>query len=321
MSTPFQNRVFGCAIVKAVNANYNADFTHAPRTLPDGTAYATDKAFKYLIKNHIREQHPAEKVLYTKTFNKNLQPRTLDEAYNELYNKDEQDKLNERDAKKNKIYALEKLLGCIDVRLFGATFAVKKTNISIHGPVQISHGLNRFPESMAYSEQIQSPFRNSSEKSADSDQSTLGTQMKLAEGHFVHHFSINPQNLAELSERIEGRGNLTEADIEKLKAGMCGGATYYDSSAKSGVDNELLLWVQLKPDSRLVLPSFVELVSVTRDGSGVHIDLSRVSALLEQPHVEKAVEKVELYCEQSLVTLQGKPANAEVHSLTAMASA
>ena len=38
----FKNRVFGCVIVKAVNANYNADFTHQPRTLPDGTVYATD---------------------------------------------------------------------------------------------------------------------------------------------------------------------------------------------------------------------------------------------------------------------------------------
>jgi len=51
----FKNRIFGCAVVRAINANYNADFSHQPRTLPDGTVYATDKAFKYLIKNYLKD--------------------------------------------------------------------------------------------------------------------------------------------------------------------------------------------------------------------------------------------------------------------------
>ena len=50
--TQFKNRVFGAAIVKAVNSNYNADFSGQPRTLPDGTVYATDKAFKYTVRNY-----------------------------------------------------------------------------------------------------------------------------------------------------------------------------------------------------------------------------------------------------------------------------
>ena len=33
----FKNRVFGCVIVKSINSNYNSDFSHQPRTLPDGT--------------------------------------------------------------------------------------------------------------------------------------------------------------------------------------------------------------------------------------------------------------------------------------------
>ena len=51
----FKNRVFGCAVVKAVNANYNADFSGQPRTLPSGTVYATDKAFKYTVKNYLKD--------------------------------------------------------------------------------------------------------------------------------------------------------------------------------------------------------------------------------------------------------------------------
>ena len=62
----FKNRVFGVAIVKAINANYNADFTHQPRTLPDGTVYATDKAFKYSIRNYLNDKYADEKIFFFK---------------------------------------------------------------------------------------------------------------------------------------------------------------------------------------------------------------------------------------------------------------
>lgn len=52
--TEFKNRVFGCAVVKAINSNYNADFSGQPRTLPSGVVYATDKALKYTVKNYIK---------------------------------------------------------------------------------------------------------------------------------------------------------------------------------------------------------------------------------------------------------------------------
>ena len=46
MNNLFKNRVFGCAIIKSVNSIYNADFSQQPRTLPDATVNATDKALK-----------------------------------------------------------------------------------------------------------------------------------------------------------------------------------------------------------------------------------------------------------------------------------
>ena len=55
--TEFKNKVFGCVVVKAINSNYNADFSGQPRTLPNGKVYATDKALKYLIKNYLREMN------------------------------------------------------------------------------------------------------------------------------------------------------------------------------------------------------------------------------------------------------------------------
>lgn len=66
MSQSFKNRVFGCVIIKANNANYNADFTGQPRTLPDGTVYATDKALKYTVRNYFTKNFDDEKYFILK---------------------------------------------------------------------------------------------------------------------------------------------------------------------------------------------------------------------------------------------------------------
>ncbi len=56
--TEFNKRVFGCVLVKSINSNYNADFSHQPRTLPNGVVYATDKALKFAIKKSFEERIP-----------------------------------------------------------------------------------------------------------------------------------------------------------------------------------------------------------------------------------------------------------------------
>ena len=68
----FENRVFGCVVVKAINSNYNADFSGQPRTLPNGVVYATDKALKYTIRNYVRTINPTLNIFYFKTLNENL---------------------------------------------------------------------------------------------------------------------------------------------------------------------------------------------------------------------------------------------------------
>lgn len=306
MANAFTQRAFGCAVIKSVNSNYNADFTHQPRTLPDGTVYATDKALKYTVRNYFKSVFPEEKVFYFRSLSDDLQPRTLDENYESHFGAFSAGK----DTELRKI-VLKNLLDCLDVRLFGGTFA-GKTNLSLHGPVQISHGVNRFVEGVIYSEQIMSPFRNPGEKQQDSTMTTLGTQSKLREGHYVHHFSVNPQNLEGLVQLSEGQP-LTEDDIQKLKEGLSRGATLYDSAAKAGTENELLVWVQLKPGSMLVLPSFVEKVSVGEDRA---IDLSAITEILERPSVKEHIDKIEIYKDPA-TSISGSPANVqyfEIHS-------
>lgn len=82
MSDTFRNRVFGCVVIKSVNSNYNADFSHQPRTLPDGTVYATDKALKYTVRNYINKNWPEEKVFYFKSLNEDDIREKLEDEYN-----------------------------------------------------------------------------------------------------------------------------------------------------------------------------------------------------------------------------------------------
>ena len=305
MATPFTNRVFGCVIIKSVNSNYNADFTHQPRTLPDGTVYATDKALKYTVRNYLKKVFPTEKVFYFKTFSDELQPRTLDENYEKYFGAypKEKDVQLRRSVAKN-------LFECLDVRLFGGTYA-GKTNLSIHGPVQLTHGVDAYGRGSIYSEQIMSPFRNPGASSADSTMSTLGTQSKLSEGHYVHGLSVNPHNIDDLVS-LSGGQTLTNDDIAKLKKALSQGATLYDSAAKAGTENELLLWVELKPGSMLVLPSFVGLITVGEDRV---IDLSQVTAILSREAVAAQIETVELYYDSIATKVTGTPPNATISEI------
>ena len=299
MTNQFSNRVYGCAIIKSVNSNYNADFSGQPRKLPNGTVYATDKALKYSIRNYWKKALK-ERVFYFKSLTETMSPRSLDETYELNFGK-----FQETDKTKLRLEVLKNILTCLDVRLFGGTYA-GKTNISIHGTCQITHGVNRFGENVIYSEQIMSPFRNSNEGSADSTMTTLGTQSRLEEGHYVHHFSVNPKNIEDDVERVNGTG-LTDDDIVKLKEGLRRGATYYDSAAKSGTENELLLWIQLKSNSKLVLPSLVELIDINEQRE---IDLQKIQNLLSEEHIVSEIEKIELYYNKEITKIINEPENS-----------
>ena len=296
----FKKRVYGCAIVKAINSNYNADFSGQPRTLSDGIVYATDKAFKYSIKKYLKDAYENVDVFYMKTLNDNLNPRSLDERYENLFGA-----IPKEEAKKKKKEIAKNLLSCLDVKLFGATFA-GCTNVSVHGPVQINHGINIWKDNYIYSEQITSPFRNeASNKASNTDDdpdtensmTTIGRQSRLEEGHYLHHFSVNPGNLDDISEIVGEDVKLSAADIDKLKVGMRRGVTWYDSASKAGCENEMLVWVELKEGSKLVLPSFATLINLEeekdKDNGKCVYDFEALTNKLED--IKSSVESVEVY--------------------------
>ncbi len=308
--TDFKNRVFGCAIVKALNSNYNADFSGQPRTLPDGTVYATDKAYKYTIKNFFKSVYPENSIFYFKSLNENLNPISLDETYKKHFGEFPKDKKT----MKQKVAA--NLLTCIDIRFFGATFA-GKTNISIHGPLQINHGINIWHENNIFSEQITSPFSNkSNDPEAEKGMTTIGRQSKLQEGHYLHHFSINPGNLTQVTELVgdEAKG-ISINDIVKLKVAMSQGATFYDSASKAGTDNELLFWVQLNEGSKLILPAFTDLIKANpeKQNGKTIFDFEKITELLYGHETE--IESVELFINNQSAIAINLPNNCSSRAL------
>lgn len=300
----FTNRVYGFAAVKAINSNYNADFSGQPRTMPNGQVYATDKALKYTVKHFLKDNYPKQKVFYYKRLNEEMKPLSLDHAYINMFPEHKNLDAKKKDTKS---IVIKDILSCIDIRLFGATFAKKASGgniaLSIHGPVQVNHGVNVWHEGNIYSEQITSPL-NSKEDSSN-DQTTIGRQSKLEEGHYVHHFSVNPKNLEEItSHGGEGTQTLTNDDIDLLKEGLRKGATYYDSAAKAGTENEMLFWLKLNESSNIVLPNFTNLVKVTATDDGKRqFDLSELNELISKYSDE--IESVEIYFNKQLTLVKG----------------
>lgn len=278
-STEFKNRVYGCVVVKAINANYNADFSGLPRRLKsDGSFYATDKSFKWLVRNYIKKNYSDEKILFTKVLDDKLNTMKLKEAFEKL----SEEKIS-KDNMKDTLFP--KLLNFIDVRLFGSVFSPegkKDNNISIHGPVQINHATDLYKKGRVYTDEILAPF------------TAIGSMSKATETHYIHNFSVNPENLLSWKETVKDIKVLSDNDIAILKNAFNNSATFYDSHSKAGVENELSIYVTLTEDSTLTLPSFSQFIIFEKDKEGNNsFDITKLINYLSK--YENEIEKVELF--------------------------
>ena len=301
-NTEFKNRVYGCVVVKAINANYNADFNGLPRRLKsDGSFYATDKSFKWLVRNYIKKNYKNEKVLFTKIYDEKLNTLKLKEAF---------EKLTGHTVKKNtKNELLSKLVECIDVRLFGAAFTPedsKDNNISLHGAVQVNHAIDLFGKGKVYTDEILAPF------------TAIGSMSKTTEAHYIHNFSINPKNLSSWKDIIKEESTnkknlldndkenslkvLSQDDINILKNAFNNAATFYDSHSKSGVENELSIYVTLYENSILTLPGFAQFITFEKNKEGNNsFDITNLINYLSK--YEKEIETIELYYIKELLNV------------------
>jgi len=298
MSNEFKNRVYGCIAVRAINANYNADFSGLPRRLKsDGSFYATDKSFKWLVRNYIKKNYENEKVLFTKHFHNKIETDDLKKSYEAIF--DTQLKDNSDIKKSNKDIVFVNLTQCIDVRLFGATFTpdgAKGNNISIHGTVQINHATDLYKKGRVYTDEVLAPF------------TAIGSMSKATEAHYIHSFSINPKNLSSWSSVIEENENfksLTNKDVIILKNAFNNSATFYDSHSKSGVENELSIYVTLIDESQLTLPNMSHFIKFhkanDKEYSKDTFDLTQLMAYLKKH--DSHIVSIEIYVIDELTSL------------------
>jgi CRISPR-associated protein Csh2 len=244
------NRVYGVIGVKAVMANWNADFSGYPKTISDGTTFGSDKALKYSMKKYWEDT--GEKIIYIKSFKTDkdgkLRPRSLEERYNQVF-----DTTLTKNDESTKI--LKDLFSAVDVKAFGATFAEEGNNIAITGAVQIGQGFNVYKDSMPEEQQILSPFRSDKKpkegkEAEEANQSTLGTKIVSNEAHYLYPFYINPISYRNYEEMGVTDG-YTEEDYKKFKDAALIGATALNTNAKSGCENEFALFIETSEDTYL----------------------------------------------------------------------
>ncbi len=305
------NRVYGVLAVGAYMANFNADLSGYPKTTAGNRIFGSDKALKYPMKR--MWQAEGEKVLYIKSFQsmkdkeegEKIQPRDLNQRYTHLFGD-----LNEKTSSNE---VLSKLFSAIDVMNFGATFAEKKQNISITGVVQINQGHNRFAQTRVLTQDILSPFRNSNPKSENKLASSMGSKIITDEAHYVYGFSVNPANYDDFLGLADGFEGYTEEAYEKFKWAARVATTAFNTNSKSGCENELALFIELKKGSRLFLANLDRYVTVHKQDEKVLYDLSRLGEVLK-PHQDE-IDNIELYINQATVAVECGELAASVQSI------
>lgn len=294
----FQNRVFGLVGICAKMANWNADFSGRPKSTSNNEIFGSDKAFKYPIK-YLWDQE-GEKVLYIKSFKEekeNIQPRSLKERYEHIF-----DTKLEKKKKGKDVEVLKNLFSAMDVMNFGATFAAEDQNLSIIGAVQIGQGMNIDVDTSVEIQDILSPFRNSKKENADA--SSLGTKIVVDEAHYLYPFSINPYVYDEYATNIDGFEGYTKEAYEKYKDGCLRGVTAFASNSKFGCDNEYAIFIELKKGSKLALPNLSSFITLQKENKKVIIDASKLNHILTEK-VLKEVESIEVYYNPYEIQING----------------
>jgi CRISPR-associated protein Csh2 len=233
-------------------------------------------------------QAQGEKVVYIKSYKieKNkLQPNDLNEQYTKVFGA-------KLDKSTPSVEVLKNLFSAIDVLNFGATFAEQGQNISITGAVQVGQGMNKYEDTNVETQDILSPFRNSSKE--DADASSLGTKIVADEAHYFYSFSVNPNNYDDfLSLGIEDFEGYTVEAYEKFKAGCLIAATAYNTNSKSGCENEFAIFIKVKENSLLYLANLDIYIEFTKKDGKNYIDLTKLSQLLSGKMAE--IEEIEVY--------------------------
>ena len=108
---------------------------------------------------------------------------------------------------------------------------------------------------------------------------------------------------------------LSEKDIELLIEGLRKGATYYDSAAKAGTENEILFYVELIEGSKLVLPNFTEMIKMSdsKENGKRYFNMEIIKTELSK--YAENIAKCEIFYNSNTTVIENLPDNCEVKEL------
>jgi CRISPR-associated protein Csh2 len=100
-----------------------------------------------------------------------------------------------------------------------------------------------------------------------------------------------------------------------LKEAMRRGATWYDSASKAGCENEMLVWVELKENSKIVLPNFSNLITLndTKEDEKCVYDFKKLKEVLDG--IKDEISSVEIYVNKHTCKLENLPNNIQQNDL------
>lgn len=292
-------RVYGILGISSIMGNWNADFSGYPKTTTDGNVFGSDKALKYPMKKMWDNED--KKVIYIKSLNEKLIPRTLKERYVKIFDDKEL---------KDTTQVLTNLMTAVDVKNFGATFAEAGCNIAITGAVQIGQGFNKYEYSTPQEQPILSPFADATDK--DAKNSTIGTKITSNEAHYFYPFVINPLAYKELVDLGVTEG-YTEENYQNFKRTAIVSATAFATNSKVGCENEFAVFVETKATT--YLPNLSEYVTFSKDEDKNIINLARLADVLDT--MSEQIDSIEIYYNPYTTKLAEieKIANAKVFNI------
>lgn len=269
-------RIYGILGISSVMGNWNADFSGYPKSTTDGNILVVIKHWNIQWKN-VGEWR--QKVIYIKSLNEKLIPRTLKERYIKVFEDEDL-----KDVKK----VLTNLMNAVDIKNFGATFAEAGCNIAITGAVQIGQGFNKYDNSTAQEQPILSPFADSTDENAKN--STIGTKITSNEAHYFYPFVINPLAYKELIELGVTEG-YTEEDYQNFKRTALVSVTAFATNSKVGCENEFAVFVETESDA--YLPNLSEYITFAKDEDKNIIDLKNLTDILND--MNQQIKSIEIY--------------------------
>lgn len=305
-----KNRVVGMLGVGCYDACYNNDFDKNPREDAVGDIFATNGSIEYTMKRFFNDHLDLLNGLQVLGLSR-TDEKGVNYSLSEMITKHFQIPM---DSSKTVAQIRDELVThFIDVILFGLVFAPGKGEkgkaTNVHGAISTSYGHNLWEDPVVTSSQVQSPYRN--DKNETAERTTLGSQVRMKEGHYVHTFVVNPKNLDEcVSNAFHG---LTEDHYNLWKKAALHSVTYYSSASKLGCMNEFGLFVTLKDD--ISDPGLCyNYVSIVPDGNGRPVyDLTKVAEALKD--VEDDIESVEIYYNPHKISVTGDIANAVYYNI------